>query len=64
MLRVFVDSGSSIKQSEKEKYRVDIIPLLFHLGGKEYRDGIDLDNEAFYDFLIHKKNFRRLPFRR
>ena len=57
MLRVFVDSGSSIKQSEKEKYRVDIIPLLFHLGGKEYRDGIDLDHEAFYDFLIHKKEF-------
>lgn len=57
MLRVFVDSGSSIKQCEREKYQVEIIPLLFHLGGKEYRDGIDLDNEVFYDFLINKKEF-------
>ena len=27
MLRVFVDSGSSIKQDELEKYNVEIIPL-------------------------------------
>ena len=28
MLRIFVDSGSSIKQDEKEKYNIDIIPLI------------------------------------
>ena len=27
MVKVFVDSGSSIKQEEKEKYGVEIIPL-------------------------------------
>ena len=27
MFRVFVDSGSSIKQEEKELYNVEIIPL-------------------------------------
>ena len=38
MLRVFVDSGSSIKQNEKDIYNVDIIPLKINLGGKEYDD--------------------------
>lgn len=57
MLRVFVDSGSSIKQEEKEKYNVEIIPLRFSLGEKEYLDGIDLSIDEFYDKLINKKLF-------
>ena len=47
MLRVFVDSGSSIKQEEKEKYQVEIIPLKIILGDKEYYDGINLTNKIF-----------------
>lgn len=27
MIRVIVDSGSSIKQNEKESYNVEIVPL-------------------------------------
>ena len=27
MIKIFVDSGSSIKQEEKEKYGVEILPL-------------------------------------
>lgn len=57
MLRVFVDSGSSIKQDEKSKYKVEIIPLYLSLGEKEYRDGVDLTNEEFYKFLIEEKGF-------
>ena len=57
MLKVFVDSGSSIKQEEKEKYGVEIFPLNILLDEKEYLDGINLTNEEFYDFLINKKVF-------
>ena len=32
MIKVFVDSGSSIKQDEKEKYDVEIIPLRYLMG--------------------------------
>ena len=53
MLRIFVDSGSSIKQEEKEKYGVDIIPLKIILGDEEYLDGVDLDIDYFYDKLIN-----------
>lgn len=57
MIRVLVDSGSSIKEFEKEKYNVDIIPLKILLGNKEYEDGIDLTMDTFYDELINKKQF-------
>ena len=52
MIRIIVDSGSSIKQSEKDMYNVDIIPLKIIFDGKEYLDGIDLSNDEFNDFLI------------
>ncbi len=52
MIKIFVDSGSSIKQNEKEKYGVEILPLKINLGGKEYSDGIDLTFETFYHALI------------
>ncbi|MGN1227163.1 MAG: DegV family protein [Christensenellales bacterium] len=57
MLKVFVDSGSSIKQDEKEKYGVEIIPLRFSMGDKEYLDGIDLSIDEFYKLLIEDKLF-------
>lgn len=57
MLRVIVDSGSSIKQEEKEKYGVDILPLKILLGDKEYYDGIDLPMDFFYDKLINEGLF-------
>jgi DegV family protein with EDD domain len=57
MLRVYVDSGSSIKMFEKEKYGVEIIPLKILLGDKEYNDGVDLTMEEFYHQLIDNKIF-------
>ena len=57
MLRIFVDSGSSIKQEEKEQYGVEIFPLHITLGDKEYLDGIDLSMDIFYKALIEDKLF-------
>lgn len=57
MLKIFVDSGSSIKQEEKEKYGVEIIPLKILLNNKEYQDGVDLSMEKFYHELIDNKQF-------
>lgn len=57
MLRVFIDSGCSIKQEEKEKYNVELIPLKILLGEKEYLDGVDLTFEEFYDQLINHNVF-------
>lgn len=57
MLRIFVDSGASIKQEEKEKYNVEIIPLKIMINGKEYDDGVDLSVDEFYTELFKKNEF-------
>lgn len=57
MLRVLVDSGSSIKFSEQEKLNVEIIPLRYLMGDKEYRDGLDETIDEFYKLLIENKFF-------
>lgn len=57
MLKIFVDSGSSIKQEEKEKYQVELIPLIVNIRDEEYLDGVNLDLDDFYKFLIEEKGF-------
>ena len=57
MIKIFVDSGSSIKQEEKEKYGVEIIPLRISIGNKEYIDGVNLPMSKFYSSLIDEKIF-------
>lgn len=57
MLRLIVDSGSSIKQNEKDKYNVDIIPLKVNFNDKEYLDGVDISIDEFYHKLIDEQIF-------
>lgn len=57
MLRVLVDSGSSIKMSEQDKLNVEIIPLRYLMGDTEYRDGLDESIDEFYKQLIEDKLF-------
>lgn len=57
MLRIVVDSGSSIKQDEKDLYKVDILPIRVQMGNDSYLDGIDLDIDSFYERLTVKKEF-------
>ena len=58
MRKIFVDSGSSIKIDELEKYNVELIPLKILIGNKEYLDdGIDLPIEKFYELLASEKEF-------
>ena len=56
-IKVFVDSGSSIKDYEKEIYNVEVIPLKILINDKEYLDGVDLPLDVFYDALIKEKQF-------
>ena len=57
MLRIVVDSGSSIKQDEREKYGVDILPLRVQMGEDTFLDGVNLSVDEFYDRLINLKEF-------
>ena len=57
MIRVLVDSGSSIKQEEKEKLGVEILPLKILMGETEYLDGVNLSLDEFYKKFIGEKLF-------
>jgi DegV family protein with EDD domain len=57
MLRIIVDSGSSIKQDERDKYGVDILPLRVQMGQDNFLDGVDLSVDEFYDRLINLNEF-------
>lgn len=58
MIKILVDSGSSIKADELDKYGIELIPLKILLGDKEYLDdGKDLTMDVFYDFLMNSKAF-------
>lgn len=58
MRRIFVDSGSSIKVDELEKYNVELIPLKILIGEKEFfDDGIDLTIDKFYQLIEKEEEF-------
>ena len=57
MLRIVVDSGSSIKQEEKELYGVDILPLRVQMREDSFLDGVNLSIDEFYNRLINLKEF-------
>lgn len=57
MIKIFVDSGSSIKKEELKQYDVEILPLKILLGNKEYLDGENLGMEEFYKMLMTDKLF-------
>lgn len=57
MIKLFVDSGSSIKREERAAYGVEVLPLKILLGDKEYLDGEDLSMDVFYKALIDEQIF-------
>ena len=57
MRRIIVDSGSSIKVGEKERYVVDILPIQLQMGEEFFLDGVNLSTEEFYRRLKDSKQF-------
>lgn len=57
MIKIFTDSGSSIKPNECDALGVTVIPLMILLNGREYRDGEELSTDEFYRLIIEEKLF-------
>ena len=57
MIKIFVDSGSSIKKDERALYGVEVLPLKILLNEKEYLDGENLSMDTFYHALIEENIF-------
>lgn len=59
-MQIVTDSGTDLKISEEQRkeWNVHTVPLVVTLEGKSYREGIDLQPEAFYPLL---ENSAELP---
>lgn len=57
-IKLLCDSMCDIPDEIKEKDFLDVIPLTINIGGKDYKDGVDVKKEEFYDVL---KNNDTLP---
>ena len=57
MLKIMIDSASDCKE-EKDIYDY-FIPISVNINGREYLDGVDIDNDMFYDLLTSTKEFPR-----
>lgn len=57
-IKLLCDSMCDIPDEIKEKDFLEMIPLTINIGGKDYKDGVDVTKEEFYDVL---KNSDILP---
>ena len=51
MIHLVTDSTSDITQAEAVKLGVTLVPLVVRFGEDQYRDGVDLDPDAFFALL-------------
>jgi DegV family protein with EDD domain len=51
VIRVVTDSTSDILPEEAEKLGIDVVPLTVRFGDEQFRDGVDLGPDAFYQRL-------------
>jgi len=56
MIKIMVDSASDCRNNDIYDL---FIPMVVNINGKEYHDGIDLDNDTFYKLLTSCDDFPR-----
>jgi len=50
-IRIVTDSTCDLPSEVIKEHAIAVIPMLIHMGSEEYRDGIDLSREQFYERL-------------
>lgn len=51
MLKIVTDSAANLTAEEANELGVEVLPLSIIFGSEEYRDGVDITTEEFYDKL-------------
>ncbi len=54
-IKIITDSMADIPKSLVEEYGIIVVPLTINFSDGEYRDGVDLTNEEFYNKLSNEK---------
>jgi DegV family protein with EDD domain len=50
-VRIVTDSSCDLPRKVLEQNKIAVIPLIIHAGSREYRDGIDMPRQEFYERL-------------
>ena len=56
MIRIITDSLCDLTMDYAKELNIDIMPLTVRFGEDDFKCGIDLTNEAFYDKLTNDSN--------
>ncbi len=51
MLRIVTDGAADLPQAWQKEYEIEILPINIQFGEKTYLQGVDLDNEGFYQLV-------------
>jgi len=51
MVNIITDSTADLSQELISNFKLSIIPLLVTIGGKDYRDGVDLGQKELFDLV-------------
>ena len=63
--KVITDSTTGLTQEEIKDLDVTVLPLTLSYDGKDYRDGVDINTDDFYDMVFksqEKKGLKRFDF--
>ena len=52
MIHLITDSASDISQEDANRLGIKVLPMIISIGDKEYKDGIDITKQEFYEKLI------------
>ncbi|MGC9333304.1 MAG: DegV family protein, partial [Anaerolineae bacterium] len=58
MIKIVTDSTAYLREDYVREHDIRIVPLCVHFGDRDFKEGIDLSYEEFYDRL---KNAPELP---
>ena len=57
MVRIITDSAADFEPVELERMNIACIPLSVLIGGKEYRENLDITKNQYYELLAQTKEF-------
>lgn len=64
-IAIITDSTSDMSPENREKYQITVVPLYLVWGQEDMRDGVDINNAAFYERLqkdpVHPKTSQPTP---
>ncbi|MCS7221247.1 MAG: DegV family protein [Anaerolineae bacterium] len=50
-IAIVTDSNALLSPKAREQYGIEVVPLLIHIGGRTYQEGVNLTTEQFFRFL-------------